>query len=134
MAETPRVIATIRAILSTTDEIAYIYKTIEYFNGLPKAFSVVAHLLPIVRATLESAIWWTYQIKDADVVEKIYHIGLNCQSKINALKIMLEGVGPRFSILLGERYAEADSATVEVTELESLSLSQPLFVMTFLLK
>ena len=100
----------ISAIITIVVAIADVYKTVKDIHGLPKAFSVVAGRLPIVKAILESTKRHIDTVKDEAMCKGIKQIVERCETKADMLKGIFEEVKPIAGAWKVERYYKAVKA------------------------
>jgi len=119
-AEFLAVIGGISAILTITNVIADIYKTVKDKRDLPEAFSVVASHLPIVTAILESAKQHIDDARDEALCKKIKHIVERCEANSKTLRGIFEEVKPSDGAWKLKRYYKAVKAKGKGSKVESL--------------
>ncbi|KAF4627871.1 hypothetical protein G7Y89_g10282 [Cudoniella acicularis] len=114
------VIGGISAILDIAKTITDVYKTVKDEHGLPKAFSVVAGRLPIVRNILESAKQHIDAEKDEAVCKGVKHVVERCETKAKILKDIFEQVKPKDGAWKVEQYYKVVRAKGKGNKVETL--------------
>jgi hypothetical protein len=100
--------------------IANVYETIKDIYSLPKAFSVVAGCLPIVKAIFKSARRHIDAVRDEAVCKGIKYIVEQCEANTNTLKGIFEEVKPDNSAWKVERYYKAVKTIGKGSKVETL--------------
>ncbi|KAI9674017.1 MAG: hypothetical protein M1829_003860 [Trizodia sp. TS-e1964] len=119
-AELLAVVGGISAILGIANSISDIYSAVKDLHGLPKAFSIVASRLSIVREILDSANRRVEAEEDQALCKAIKPIVERCRENINALEDIFESVKPGEDVKKVQRYYKAVKAKGKGGKVESL--------------